>query len=88
MALYWRPGLESTQDNVPHLLGMTGPAVSLNWMFWTFVWALVGASIVRSASATLLFFLIPESRKTRHPVHGRFEYRPRGTGDPHVGPFG
>ena len=88
MALYWRPELESTQNYVTSLLGMTGTAVALNWLFWTFVWALVGASIGQSASATVLFFLMPKSRKTRDPVHGRFDYRPRGNGEPYVGPFG
>ena len=70
------------------MLRMTGTAVALNWLFWTFVWALVGEAIGRYASATLLFLLIPKSRKTRAPVQGRLAYRPRGNGEPCVGPYG
>ena len=51
LALYWRPGLEGTQNYITSALGISEQVVALMWLLLSFTWAFVGVLVGYSVSA-------------------------------------
>ena len=57
LALFWQPGLESTQDSITSNLHLSGQVVTLVWLTLTFTWTFLVAMAAHIVSGILLFYL-------------------------------
>lgn len=67
LALYWRPGLESSQNYITSALVISEQTVALLWLLLSFTWAFVGALVGYSLSSAFIFYLSSGWRRPDTP---------------------